>query len=152
MAVSTVHSCHCRPRKDLYKVLLKYPATVPKSMYKTNNAIIRDPRRAGLRKPTADKQIENKTVNPSCAPEPQNTQKSIGEVDGGRNTSACTNFHPLSSTSSSSTPAPISASALYAAISRRRFRTKMDITNRLKNNTTKIEFVMEYQCTLAGTK
>jgi len=59
-----------------------------------------EPRLAGDRKPMAANRISRKVQMISCMPVPASTQKSMGKSTGGRNTSACTSFQPLSSLSS----------------------------------------------------
>ena len=66
----------------------------------TSTAVARDPRFAGLRKPAAAKTSEIVAQPSTWQPVPTQTQNSMGRRSGGRKTSACTSFQPLSSRSS----------------------------------------------------
>jgi len=79
----------------------------------------------------------------SCTPEPMNTDNAMGPNVplGGRNTSPCTNFQPLSSTASSN------VASLYRAMSLHTTRTMIMATMHVSNTTTNTELVMENQCT-----
>mmetsp|Transcript_45202 Transcript_45202/g.54417 ORF Transcript_45202/g.54417 Transcript_45202/m.54417 type:complete len:148 (-) Transcript_45202:16-459(-) len=105
-AVTNVQSCHRRPRNDLYSIAEVYPAKVPLKAYSRSSALRSDPRRAGDRHPTAERPIVEPVAMAICTPEPQNTQKSMGYVVGGRKTSACITFHPMASSSNDDTPCP----------------------------------------------
>jgi hypothetical protein len=62
--------------------------------------IMIEPRFAGLKNPTAAKTMRKNAQKTSCMPVPTMTQKNMGMSVGGRKTSACTSFHPVSSRSS----------------------------------------------------
>lgn len=66
---------------------------------------MREPRLAGERKPRAAKTSTATAITTSWVPVPTMLESRIGIVEGGRNTSACTSFHPVSSRSSSSSSA-----------------------------------------------
>lgn len=57
---------------------------------------------AGLRNPRKAKVIVDKVIAKTCIPVPHNIERSMGLNEGGRKTSPCTSFHPLSSWASSS--------------------------------------------------
>ena len=84
-----------------YTRLEWYPAEAPMKTKMRMKAVRRDPRLAGERSPMRAKLRVAKVMRPSCTPVPTMTANSMGAVCGGRNTSACTSFHPLSSLASS---------------------------------------------------
>lgn len=52
---------------------------------------------AGLRNPRKAKVMVDKVIAKTCIPVPHNIERSMGLNEGGRKTSPCTSFHPLSS-------------------------------------------------------
>lgn len=64
VAVKRVQSCQFWQRKVLHMTLETYPAKDPQSMYKTRVAVMRLPRRAGLKNPTAERQMVKKAHRP----------------------------------------------------------------------------------------
>lgn len=56
---------------------------------------------AGLRKPISANVMVDSVMASTCMPVPHMMDSSMGLKDGGRNTSPCTSFHPLSSCASS---------------------------------------------------
>ena len=89
-----------RTLKVLYSLAEVNPATAPNSTYISNTPIINEPLFAGERKPNAENNMRNIALITNCMPVPTSTQNNIGYSVGGRKTSACTNFHPVSSRSS----------------------------------------------------
>eukprot|EP00962_Isochrysis_galbana_P024360 scaffold7453_cov128-Isochrysis_galbana.AAC.15 len=63
-------------------------------------AVRRPPRLAGERKPSIAHRMETADMASNCMPVPSEAHSRIA-LGGGRNTSACTSFHPDSSASSS---------------------------------------------------
>ena len=76
------------------------PANAPMSTNSNSIPIMIEPRFAGLKNPTAAKTMRKNAQKTSCMPVPTMTQKNMGMSVGGRKTSACTSFHPVSSRSS----------------------------------------------------
>mmetsp|Transcript_12156 Transcript_12156/g.24142 ORF Transcript_12156/g.24142 Transcript_12156/m.24142 type:complete len:111 (-) Transcript_12156:824-1156(-) len=104
-----------------------------------SNAVNNPPRLVGLKKPSRANVIVARVMVSTWHPVPHNTESSMGENLGGRNTSAWTSFHPVSSWSS--------AISLYAAMSRCNVRSMIIATIPVKNTTIIREFTMENQCT-----
>lgn len=107
-------------------------------------AVIRDPRLAGESRPSRAKDRVAKHMQKSCTPVPTNTLKSMGLVAGGRNTSPCTSFQPLSSLASSRVDG-----SLYCAISLRSARSRIMAIMTVKKSTIMKELQMENQCTFS---
>merc|ERR1719247_933071 len=107
VAVSSVLSIQSVPLNDLYKRAAAWPPAPPANTYNMSNAVINEPRLAGDRNPNSAKVNVSKTMHPNCTPEPMHTENNMGEKDGGRKTSACTNFQPDSSFASSSKAASL---------------------------------------------
>merc|ERR1719487_2066933 len=108
----------------------------------------RAPRRAGLRKPKQEKMMVQNVMQSNWAPVPQQTERRRGENEGGRNTSACTNFHPFSSSQSSFSSSV--ANLLYRARSFLKFFKRMVMIIADKTQTMTRLLAIEYQWTLAG--
>ena len=85
-AVSRIVFCHFVPPRFLYVFAAANPAGEPIKTKSTINAIMREPRFAGERKPNAAKTSVTHAIPKSCVAFPTNTEKSM--IKGGdRNTS-----------------------------------------------------------------
>eukprot|EP00962_Isochrysis_galbana_P013222 scaffold3767_cov114-Isochrysis_galbana.AAC.21 len=107
----------------------------------SNVTVSIDPRLAGERKPSIAQPMEMKDMQSSCIPVPMVVASHVPN-GGGRSTSACTSFHPDSSSSSS-----FSSTELYSARSRRSVRTMIMATMPDSSSTMTRELRMENQCT-----
>src|SRR5690242_5064968 len=100
VAVKRVFLLHFFPPNILYNREEQYPAKEPIRTNVTSIAVINPPRFAGERNPNTAKNIKTTVMAAIWTPVPVNTDKSIGENEGGRKTSPCTSFHPVSSNAS----------------------------------------------------
>ena len=78
----------------------------------SSTAVIRPPRLAGDRKPSVANTMVTRVMPNSCTPVPASTASQEAAA-GGRKTSPCTSFHPVSSCASSAL-----SSWLYLEMSR----------------------------------
>merc|ERR1719421_2726787 len=140
-AVSSVSAFHWWPLNALYVIAAEYPATDPMSTKSSNVTVSIEPRLAGDKKPSAAHAIEMNPMPSSCMPVPTDVASSV-TLGGVRSTSACTSFHPDSSSSSS-----FSSTELYSARSRRRVRTMIIATIPESRKTMTSELRMENQWT-----
>ena len=72
----------------------------PISVKRSSVAVSNPPRLAGERKPSIAQKMEMADIPRSCMPTPTEAESNRG-IAGGRSTSPCTSFQPLSSASSS---------------------------------------------------
>jgi hypothetical protein len=107
-------------------------------------AVMRPPRLAGDRKPSTAKHIVMDAMPSSCTPVPA-AHASVPASAGGRKTSPCTIFHPLSSAASSTL-----SSSLYWLMSRRSVRTMIMATMPDRKRTIMSELTMENQWMLSS--
>mmetsp|Transcript_43644 Transcript_43644/g.64010 ORF Transcript_43644/g.64010 Transcript_43644/m.64010 type:complete len:234 (+) Transcript_43644:559-1260(+) len=115
VAVRMVFRFHAFAWKNLYRRLLQYPAMLPDKTYSMIIVVSICPLSMGDRNPNNERKMVNTMEAPICAPVPVATQRSMIKLAGGRKTSPCMSFHPLSPPSSN-----VSRSenvALYALIS-----------------------------------
>mmetsp|Transcript_15928 Transcript_15928/g.38773 ORF Transcript_15928/g.38773 Transcript_15928/m.38773 type:complete len:208 (+) Transcript_15928:314-937(+) len=118
---------------------LKYPAKMPMSTNSRSMAVMSPPRFAGLRNPSTANTMVTNVMPSSCTPVPTYTDSRPGAT-GGRNTSPCTSFHPVSSCASSTV-----SSWLYWLMSRRSVRTMIIATMPERNSRIMRELMMENQ-------
>ena len=94
------------------------------------------PRLSGEMYPHSASTTDATSMRPTCTPVPTIALSSISPCSGGRNTSACTIFHPLSSVSTSSASSVgsyalsggVASTRLYRAKSWKMVRTTMKAT------------------------
>mmetsp|Transcript_23134 Transcript_23134/g.71540 ORF Transcript_23134/g.71540 Transcript_23134/m.71540 type:complete len:232 (-) Transcript_23134:489-1184(-) len=109
---------------------------------KTNSssmAVMSPPRLAGLRKPSTAKSTVTTPMPVSCTPQPHSTLSMPGAA-GGRNTSPCTSFQPVSSCASSTV-----SSWLYFEMSRCSVRSMIMATMPDRKSTIISELMIENQ-------
>lgn len=73
-AVSSVHCCHCRPLKDLYRTELEYPAGTPMSTYRRSIDTARLPRLEGFTN------LHAKGKKSGCCQSPMHTLKNLTTI------------------------------------------------------------------------
>mmetsp|Transcript_22864 Transcript_22864/g.35793 ORF Transcript_22864/g.35793 Transcript_22864/m.35793 type:complete len:208 (+) Transcript_22864:573-1196(+) len=120
-----------------------YPPNIPMNTKRKSIACMSAPRLAGERNPKQAKAMRMKVDTQSCTPVPTKTE-SHPAMAGGRNTSPCTSFHPVSSTPSSRSPRS------YLWKSRRIVWSMIMPTIPDKKMTIMKEFKIENQCTWAS--
>lgn len=105
-------------------------------------AAIIPPRLLGLTRPSKDEMSTPKSMVKSWAPAPFKAQKRLSFV-GTRNTSACTSFHPESSSMPLSSPV---SRSMYREKSRLRMRSMTMERNATSIMTRMNELMTEIQC------
>mmetsp|Transcript_13388 Transcript_13388/g.56211 ORF Transcript_13388/g.56211 Transcript_13388/m.56211 type:complete len:288 (+) Transcript_13388:1806-2669(+) len=139
VALTNALSTQLVPLNVRYRDPETYPLTYPAATYSVTIAVISAPRFAGLRKPRSANTSVTANMHATCAPVPTSALSRSKSL-GGRNTSPCTNFQPLSSAASSAV-----SSSLYLVMSRRSVRSMMSATIPDRNSTIIMEFTMENQ-------
>ena len=117
-----------------------YPAATPAREKSMSMAVIRPPRFAGLRNPSSANTMVTNVMTRSWTPVPTYTESSAG-AGGGRKTSPCTSFHPVSSCASSRL-----SNSLYCEMSRRSVRTMIIATIPERKMRIMALFTTENQC------
>ena len=132
---------HCVILNDLYARADAYPLNTPLNTNKKIPAVPRLPRFAGLSTPITLSTILPTTILNTCVPVPTHTANQLANF-GGRKTSPCTSFQPVSSAASSAV-----SRSLYAEMSLRSVRSMIIATIPVKNSSTINELTMLNQCT-----
>uniref|UniRef100_A0A0E0E4H7 Uncharacterized protein n=1 Tax=Oryza meridionalis TaxID=40149 RepID=A0A0E0E4H7_9ORYZ len=143
-AVLIATAFHSDPLNPLYSRAAAYPASTPMNAHTSSIAVMRPPLFDGERRPRMAKSSVTSSIPRNCTPVPTNTH-SVPARAGGRNTSPCTSFHPVSSCASSCV-----SSWLYLEMSRYSVLSMIMASIPDKNSTIISEFTMENQSAHPG--
>mmetsp|Transcript_28897 Transcript_28897/g.42838 ORF Transcript_28897/g.42838 Transcript_28897/m.42838 type:complete len:210 (+) Transcript_28897:653-1282(+) len=143
VAVSIVFRFQSESSMNLESLAEVYPATPPEAMYSTMMEVRVWPLSIVLINPQIEARMTNTNVAKICIPVPTATHKILGKCFGGRKTSPCKSFHPVSSIPSSN------SSSLYCKMSFLSVRTIMIATEMVRTKRTKRPFKMANVWTLS---